>query len=177
MAETKIIIRQKCDRSLDKSKKGCIMTNVVSNIERRDTVSTRKEALDLLSKLNICRPRSFFGKIEEVQKGTGFILGYLMDAEETIVAGDLAKELNVSTARIAVLLNKLEKKGYVTRTASAEDARRTVVEITPAGRDLVNELREHILNKTMILIDQVGKQDLEEFLRISRKIKKALEDE
>lgn len=140
-------------------------------------MSTRDDARELLNELTVCRPRSFFGKIEEVQKGTGFILGYLTDAKGTVVAGDLAKELNVSTARIAALLNKLEKNGYVTRSTSAEDARRTVVEITPKGAALVAELREHILDKTMRLIDQVGKQDLEEFLRISRKIKAALEED
>lgn len=145
--------------------------------EKRENMDRREEAQELLRKMSACRPRSFFSKMDESQKGIGFVLVCLAKAEDTVLAGDLARELNVSTARIASILKKIEDSGLAVRKRSRSDARHTEVEITPKGLDHVNEMREQLLNKTEMLIEKVGKEDLEEFIRISAKIKDAMEDE
>lgn len=137
---------------------------------------TREEAQEFLLRLRSCRAKSFFGKIDESQKGVGFVLVYLEEATGEVNAGDLAKKLNVSTARIAVLLKKMEKQGLITRHNSPEDARRTVIAITPKGTSHINAVKEHILEKIQLLMEKIGKEDMEEFLRISKKIKEVLDD-
>ena len=91
-----------------------------------------------------------------------------------MIAGDLARQMKVSTARIAALLRRLEEKGLVMRCRSKDDARRTVVKITAAGAEYTAEIREQILKKTELLFERVGREDLSEFLRISAKISEAL---
>lgn len=137
-------------------------------------MSTRDEARELLLKLRSCRPRSFFGKVDESQRGTGFILGHLRDSDHEVVAGELARELGVSTARIAALLKTMEKNGLIIRQRSAEDARRTVVKITRAGIEYNERIREFIISRMELLIEKVGAEELEEFIRISDKIRDAL---
>ena len=137
-------------------------------------MSTRDEARELLLKIRSCRPRSFFGKVDESQRGTGFVLNYLRESDHEVVAGELARELGVSTARIAALLKTMEKNGLIVRQRSAEDARLTVVRITQAGGECYERMREQILEKIELLIEKVGKDDLEEFIRISNKIREAL---
>ena len=137
-------------------------------------MSTRDEARELLLKIRSCRPRSFFGKVDESQRGTGFVLNYLRERDHEVVAGELARELGVSTARIAALLKTMEKNGLIVRQRSAEDARLTVVKITQAGGECYERMREQILEKIELLIEKVGKDDLEEFIRISNKIREAL---
>ena len=137
-------------------------------------MSTREEALELLLKLRSCRPRSFFGKVDESQRGTGFVLGYLRESEHEVVSGELARELGVSTARIAALLKTMEKNGLIVRQRSAEDARRTVVKITRAGIEYNERIREFIISRMELLIEKVGAEELEEFIRISDKIRDAL---
>lgn len=137
-------------------------------------MSNREEAKAFLQEMCSCSPKPLFHKMEEVDRGTGFVLAYLEGSDGEVFAGDLAKELKVSTARIAALLNKLEEKGLVERSRSAQDARRTVVKITPKGTAYTAEIREQILNKVEILFDKVGKEDLKEFLRICAKITQAL---
>lgn len=132
-------------------------------------------AQEFLYRLRSCRPRSFFGRVDEIQKGTGFILNYLDESEGEVAAGDLARELNVSTARIAALLKKMEKNGLITRSGSPADARKTIVALTPAGQAFLDERRREILGIAEILIEKVGKEDLDEFIRICEKIKEALE--
>lgn len=138
-------------------------------------MSNREEAQAFLRELCSCTPKPLFHKMEEVDRGTGFVLAYLEGSDGEVFAGDLAKELKVSTARIAALLNKLEEKGLVERSRSAQDARRTVVSITPKGAVYTAGIREQMLDKVEILFDKVGKEDLKEFLRICAKITKALE--
>ena len=135
----------------------------------------REEAKEILREMCSCTPRPLFHKVEEVDRGTGFVLAYLESTDKEVVAGDLARELHVSTARIAALLNKLEDKELIKRSRAAGDARRTVVEITPAGRAYMAEVKEQILEKVEILLEKVGKEDLKEFLRICAKITQALE--
>lgn len=138
-------------------------------------MSTREDAKAFLDELYSNIPKSFYSKIEMTQRGFGFILDYLEQAEGEVVAGDFAKKMNVSTARVAVLLKKMEESGFVTRRTSSKDARRTVVEITPAGIAFVDDLKEQALSRVELLLEQVSKEDLDTYVRISRKISKAME--
>ena len=138
-------------------------------------MSSREEAKAFLREMCSCTPKPLFHKVEEVDRGTGFVLAYLKESRDEVIAGDLAREMKVSTARIAALLNRLEEKGLVERSRSLHDARRTVVKITPKGIAYTDEIREQILDKVEILFEKVGKEDLWEFLRICAKITKALD--
>ena len=139
-------------------------------------MASREDAQELLSKLKCCRPQSLFGKVDEIQRGTGFILAYLQKADREVIAGDLARELNVSTARIAALLKTMEKNGLIVRYHSSADNRQTVVEITQKGIDCSVAMREQILEKVELLLEKVGKEELDEFIRISQKIKEVLDE-
>lgn len=137
----------------------------------------REEAQELIRKMTVCRPKNFFSKMDEYQKGIGFVLVCLAEADDTVIAGDLARELNVSTARIAAILRKMEDGGLAVRKRSHSDARQTEVEITQKGLDYVDKMKEQLISRTELLIERVGKDDLEEFIRISAKIKDALKEE
>ena len=139
-------------------------------------MSTREDAQLFMEKLYSCTPRFFYSEIETIQRGFGFILNYLEQADGEVNAGDLSKKLNVSTARIAALLKRMEQNGLITRHASQEDARRIVVEITPAGIVLVDEMREQTLQKIELLLDQISREDLETYIRISRQIKAVMNE-
>lgn len=136
----------------------------------------REDAQEMLHKLRACRSKSVFGKIDESQKGIGFVLVYLQESDHEVIAGELAKKLNVSTARISALLRKMEKNGLIVRYRSPVDARQTVVEITEEGNAYVDKMKEQILMKMELLLEKVGKEDMEEFIRISRKIKEAFDE-
>lgn len=138
-------------------------------------MSTREDAQKLLIELYLSIPRSFYSKLESTQRGFGFVLDYLKHADGDVIAGDFAKKLNVSTARIAALLKRMEQSGFITRHTSAKDARQTVVKITPAGIAFVDELKEQALSKIEFLLEQVGKEDLETYIKISHKIREAME--
>lgn len=138
-------------------------------------MSTRQDAQEFMEKLYSSIPRFFYSEPGTMQRGFGFVLSYLEQADSEVNAGDLSKKLNVSTARIAALLKKMEQSGLITRRTSPKDARRTVVEITPSGIALVDGMREQTLHRMELLLAQVSKEDLETYIRISRQIKKVMD--
>ena len=139
-------------------------------------MNKRDEAQKFLNKWCSSVPSSFFKKMDATLRGYGFILGYLKRVDGEVIAGDFARELNVSTARIAALLKKMEKSGFITRCRSAEDARRTVVEITPAGMALIDNMQEQTLVKVEKILEKISKEDIDNFFRISDKIKKIMDE-
>lgn len=139
-------------------------------------MGTKEDAQQFLKEFCSCVPRNFFNKVEETQKGMGFILLYLNGSENEVVAGDLAKVMNVSTPRIAALLKKMEGNGLIVRYDSPRDARKTVVEITSEGKNYLDKIKEDVLKRTELLFERIGKNDLEEFLRIAHRIKDVLEE-
>ena len=139
-------------------------------------MDVKTEAERLMLEFRTCAPQKIFSRVEETKRGMGFVLLMLENSDREIVAGDIAEGMNVSTARVAALLKKMEQNGLITRENSSSDARRTVVKITPKGRETVLEKRAEFLKKTELLIEKVGMKDLEEFIRISRKIRDVLDE-
>ncbi len=139
-------------------------------------MSTRDETQEFFHDLYSSIPRSFFSNLESTERGFGFVLNYLEQSEGEVISGDLAKSMNVSTSRIAGLLKRMEQSGLITRQNSSEDARRTVVEITPKGKDLINEMKEQTHEKIELLLERISREELDTYIRISHKIREVMEE-
>lgn len=139
-------------------------------------MTKREEAMTVLSELGACVPRDFFSQLDELHKGTGFLLGLLAMADGVVYAGDIARRMNVSTARIAAILNKMEKNGFIRREPSTQDARKTAVKLTKLGQSWIQKTGERALDRTELLLERVGSEDVWEFIRLSKKIKAAMEE-
>ena len=139
-------------------------------------MTKREEAMEVLNQLPTCVPRDLFTRLDELHKGTGFLLAYLDMAEGEVCAGDIAKEMGVSTARIAAILKKMEKSGFIQRQTAADDARKTVVTLTKLGRAWIQKTKDQLLNRVELLLERVGKEDVWEFIRLSQKIKAAMDE-
>ena len=56
--------------------------------------------------------------------------------KENITVSGLASELGITLPSVTVAVNKLEKKGYVNKVKSEEDARRVHIELTRKGKKI-----------------------------------------
>jgi DNA-binding MarR family transcriptional regulator len=59
-----------------------------------------------------------------------------------ITSSDLALQLGVEAPSVTSLINGMERKGWVTRRKSAEDARVRKLALTPSGTHLINGMHE-----------------------------------
>lgn len=121
---------------------------------------------------------SFFklsSKLNNKNKGQEFILNYLHEQKKDLSAGELATALNVSTARIAVLLKKLIKNNYVVKYASPNDARIVMVSITDKGVKYIENENKGVLEYIGRIIEKVGVEKIEDFIKSADEILLALE--
>ena len=76
-----------------------------------------------------------------------------------LTPGELAASTMVTSGAVTKRLDRLEEKGYVTRTVSVEDARSRRIRLTEAGIALIDELvPKHLDNERRLL---AGLTDLE----------------
>lgn len=84
--------------------------------------------------------------------------------------------MNVSTARVAVLLKKMVAKDLIVKEVDANDARVTVVQLSEHGRITVETMRNEIHRQFGTVIDKIGMERMMEFVAISREIQNALKE-
>src|SRR5262245_39551156 len=60
----------------------------------------------------------------------------VIDQHGRITAGDLAKELRLSTGAVTTLVDRLERAGYARRLPDPNDRRRVLIEVTPIVHEL-----------------------------------------
>jgi DNA-binding MarR family transcriptional regulator len=75
-----------------------------------------------------------------VSAAGGLALGILRD-HGTMSPSELGERLIVTRATVTGLLDSLERRGFVSRSANPADRRGLLVEVTPAGLAVVQELR------------------------------------
>ena len=75
--------------------------------------------------------------------------------------------LELSTARIAAMLNNLERKGAITRARDEADRRRVVVRLTAQGREEVQTSYDAAVVCLAEVYRRMGEEDTRELLRLS----------
>jgi DNA-binding MarR family transcriptional regulator len=111
-----------------------------------------------------------FKKTNEFSQGEVKMLEYLYIFQDGITAGELSDKINISTARVATILNGLEKKHLIRRCADDQDKRKIVVYLTEGGRKTGQEKYEMMLRHMSRLFSALGERDTLELLRLFRRI-------
>lgn len=125
-----------------------------------------QEFFKKLSSKNIGRMFSFL----EDNRGMYTILKFINEEEQDILAGDISKSLNLSTARVAVALASLEKKHFIEKIKSNEDARKTIVKITSIGKNALEERQNKIIKNITDLLERLSNRDSKILLEIISKL-------
>ncbi|NLV50191.1 MAG: winged helix-turn-helix transcriptional regulator [Clostridiales bacterium] len=119
----------------------------------------------------ICRPyKDRQRKSDEISRGEAKMIGYLFTVGDGVTAGELSEKLDISTARVAMILNNLEKKGLVHRDEDTQDRRRVVVFLTPSGKAKGADDFESILRYMTELLTRLGERDAVEYIRLTRRV-------
>ena len=136
-------------------------------------MATKNQIEMLLARMEKAHPDDFFKKIDDSQAGICAVLRLLQKTGKPITAGKISDVLNISTARVAVLLKKMVAKGLITKEQGVIDGRTTVVHLTESGEKTISELQTEIYNHTAYIIDTVGQERILEFITIAEEIRDA----
>jgi DNA-binding MarR family transcriptional regulator len=87
----------------------------------------------------------------------------------------IADELRVSRGAISNLTERLVEEGFVRRLRSQEDRRVVQIELTEAGRAFLREKESDRIERLSSLFGELDLQDLDDLLRICRRIVEVLD--
>ena len=108
--------------------------------------------------------------LESGYKGEFVALRILRDSCTEVVAGDLAKKMNVSTARVAAMLKSLERKRFICRLRSQKDRRITVIEITQSGLQALEWRESQVFGFIEKLFSKLSDEEADCFVALAKKL-------
>lgn len=133
-------------------------------------MASREQIQTLLEALKEASPSQMFQSIDAGAAGMRAILLYLADAQENVTASKISDYMKVSTARVTVLLQKMEVRGLIEKKRDPEDNRRIKVALSARGRELAAQMQEQVNAHVEAMIDQIGMERMLEFAAISQEI-------
>lgn len=128
-----------------------------------------------LNKINECHPEKAFEAINDARRGMVYVIGYLYREKREITFNELSKKLDVSTARITKLLQKLVAKGYVNKRQDENDKRKIIISLTDRGNEIAKSIEEKFYETISDVIDYIGIDDINKFIEITTKISNYLD--
>ncbi len=87
---------------------------------------------------------------------------------------DIAKFMNVTTAAMTGIVDRLIKYNYVSRARNPKDRRVVKVKLTAKGSGVVKKLIEHRRQALINMFGKVSQKEREDYLRILTHIKEHL---
>lgn len=88
----------------------------------------------------------------------------------SILPSLLAERIAVTKANISLLLTPLEKDGYITRAAHAQDGRKTVISLTGAGKRLLLEQLPGNREAVAAVMNRLDEPELKLLLELLNKL-------
>lgn len=100
----------------------------------------------------------------------------IIGKHSNVTPSDIARELMLTLGTVTTSLNKLEAKGYVTRTRSRRDRRVVYLTLTKKGR-LLNRLHNKF-HKNMVsqIVEDMDDNDMEALMSGLKNLHKFLEE-
>ncbi|NLY08710.1 MAG: MarR family transcriptional regulator [Tissierellia bacterium] len=109
-------------------------------------------------------------KIDETMQGETFVLLYIMRKRRMVLPSEISNEMNISSARVAAILNTLENKGFITRQIDQSDRRQILVDLTVAGKEVAEAHHKKVVSGTAKMLEFLGENDSGELVRIMGKL-------
>jgi DNA-binding MarR family transcriptional regulator len=109
----------------------------------------------------------------DVSAAGGLVLGILRDRGSMSPSG-LSERLIVTRATVTGVLDSLERRGFIRRSANPADRRSLIVEITPAGLSVLQELRTLIHRHEKEWLGSFSDPDLRTYIEQLHRIQDSL---
>ncbi len=115
-----------------------------------------------LSLFETYKPSHCFEEMQKTDMGMFAVLKYLNEQEEPVKSKDISDDMRVSSARMAILLKKLEAKNLIKKSPSQKDKRITLVELTEQGFSIEQKIKNHVYQMVEHIVDEIGVEELEQ---------------
>jgi DNA-binding MarR family transcriptional regulator len=143
-----------------------------------DTIVQIQESLQIMSQsMNQVRAHEHLLKAAGVRidkAGIALLFKLLRHGDSPLRVTDLAELLGVDSPTVTRKVQQLEKLGFVTREADAEDGRASRIHLTQAGRDALERVLEAHRELLARLFGTWSAQDLDTFSSMLKRFSETL---
>lgn len=98
------------------------------------------------------------------------VLVELQNRNDGMTAGEIAAMFNITTARVARMLNTLEEKQFIERIKDDNDKRIIIVRIKDEGKKHLCEFKKQRLEDISYAIEGISDNDLDVFFKVTEKM-------
>lgn len=130
----------------------------------------RKLAEEFIQKSYQMKKNNHQQMLDESLQGEIFTLLYLKVKKDYALPKEISEEMNISSARVASILNGLEDKGFIERKIDTSDRRRILVSLTDLGKEKALLHEEKVIGIIARMLELLGEEDAKELLRITARI-------
>lgn len=109
-------------------------------------------------------------RMTDASRGEGVVLGYLRRHDNKATPSELSEALHVSTARIAFLINKMERKQLVERQKHPHNNRNTIIKLLPSGKKLSEDQEEAFNQQVVRFFETLGEDKAALFVELQAKM-------
>ena len=103
------------------------------------------------------------------ETGEEGVLSCLLHSSGSLLPGELAARLDLTSGRIANILRSLENKGLIQRESVDQDGRKMRVFLSENGKVYAAQLEESTIAQQRALMKHLGEEDAGELLRLLEK--------
>lgn len=82
----------------------------------------------------------------------------------------LAQSMHVSMPTMTGIIDRLVQKGYVTRSVSAEDRRKVLVELSAKGKNMITQFQAAVSHRWVEVLSTLNQEDIDLFAGIIAKL-------
>ncbi len=105
-----------------------------------------------------------------------FVLEFLYRSGECKM-GDIAKFINVTTAAVTGIIDRLFRDGYVLRSSDSRDRRIVNIKLTAKGSKMVKNMVEHRKQVSVRMFGMISQGERSQYLSILTSIKDKIQEQ
>lgn len=113
---------------------------------------------------------SLFDKLNFSLKGENMLMSILNSLGGQSTPGEIIQYFDFTPARLSALVKTLEAKGFVKKVHNKKDRRTSTIILTSEGTLHYMRYREQAIKNALVIVEQLGEEDVCEFLRIIKKV-------
>lgn len=137
-----------------------------------------KELAEEFCQMHIMYAKKMAGtSLHRPTQGEGNVLFFLLSVDKEILAGQIAKCLNLSASRVTNILNSLVKKGLVQKRVDPSDKRHVYISMTEEGKERVCRKYGEMISMYESVFQKLGMEDTINYIRIVKKLSALLDEE
>ena len=102
-----------------------------------------------------------------------FALLNLLEAGQALSQNELAEFLQVSPSTFSATVETLVKRGWLERNPGEQDRRKILINITPAGREVLEQVHRQALTELVKIVDTLGEVEKNQIMTGLRALRQA----